>query len=359
MNGTLHVRSSKFHFVDLAGSERQKSTNAAGDRLKEAGNINKSLSVLGQVINSLVEIAEGKQRHIRYRDSKLTFILKDSLGGNSKTCLIANISPASSSFSETLSTLKFAQRAKQIKNRASINEDSHGSVEGLKNEIRILKEELAQIRSTKMSIENDQKRSPGRNPLASIGKLGSESQKSLIEQNQKSLEIESLLKQSLEVLTGNEFLLQTELAKKEEYINTFKSAVDFYESNELQYRSVLSLNQSKVLRLSQALSIQVCELNYNEMLGDENLQLRKENSFLFDIVKNTPTVMRIYMDNVDLREKIDTLEAEMNPNSSVSVARQLQENLVFLQELTLKLDVPYLLICLLNYHRKISRKEKY
>ena len=95
---------SKLHFVDLAGSECQKQTGATGDRLKEASNINKSLTVLGSVINSLVEVAEGKKVFIRYRDSKLTHLLKDSLGGNSKTCIVANISPASISFSETLST---------------------------------------------------------------------------------------------------------------------------------------------------------------------------------------------------------------------------------------------------------------
>lgn len=104
--------------MDLAGSERQKQTKSTGQRLKEAGNINKSLTVLGSVINSL---SENTHSHIRYRDSKLTFLLKDSLGGNSKTTMIANISPAVLSFSETLSTLKFAQRAKLIQNKASIN----------------------------------------------------------------------------------------------------------------------------------------------------------------------------------------------------------------------------------------------
>lgn len=88
------VKNSRMNFVDLAGSERQQSTNAVGDRLKEANNINSSLTVLGHVINSLVEQSQGKQRHIPYRNSKLTFILKDSLGGNSKTCIIAAISPA-------------------------------------------------------------------------------------------------------------------------------------------------------------------------------------------------------------------------------------------------------------------------
>ena len=92
-DGLWHVRSSRFHVIDLAGSERAKATDAAGERLKEAGMINKSLSALGNVINSLVEIGEGKARHVHYRDSKLTFLLRDSLGGNSKTVIIANVSP--------------------------------------------------------------------------------------------------------------------------------------------------------------------------------------------------------------------------------------------------------------------------
>jgi kinesin family protein 15 len=90
--------------------------------------INKSLSALGNVINSLVDISEGKSRHVHYRDSKLTFLLRDSLGGNSKTLIIANVSPSSSCQGETLSTLKFAQRAKLIKNKAVINEDSSGTI---------------------------------------------------------------------------------------------------------------------------------------------------------------------------------------------------------------------------------------
>lgn len=93
-SGVWQMKSSRFHIIDLAGSERSKMTNAMGDRLKEAGAINKSLSALGIVINSLVEISEGKTRHVHYRDSKLTFLLRDSLGGNSKTLICANISPA-------------------------------------------------------------------------------------------------------------------------------------------------------------------------------------------------------------------------------------------------------------------------
>ena len=112
----------------MAGSERSKHTQAEGQRLKEASMINKSLSALGIVINSLVDISEGKTRHVHYRDSKLTFLLRDSLGGNSKTLMIANITPSVVSVNETVSTLKFAQRAKLIKNKAVINEESSGTI---------------------------------------------------------------------------------------------------------------------------------------------------------------------------------------------------------------------------------------
>jgi hypothetical protein len=106
--GVWQMKSSRFHIIDLAGSERSKATNAVGERLKEAGMINKSLSALGIVINSLVDISEGKARHVHYRDSKLTFLLRDSLGGNSKTVIIANVTPAQQCSGETLSTLMFA-----------------------------------------------------------------------------------------------------------------------------------------------------------------------------------------------------------------------------------------------------------
>ena len=115
--------------------------------------INKSLSALGIVINSLVEISEGKTRHVHYRDSKLTFLLRDSLGGNSKTVIIANITQAATSASETLSTLKFAQRAKLIKNKAVINEESSGTIAILKTEIKRLKKEIIEISNDRLSME--------------------------------------------------------------------------------------------------------------------------------------------------------------------------------------------------------------
>ncbi|KAG1656085.1 Osmotic avoidance abnormal protein 3 [Nymphon striatum] len=119
-DGQEHIRKGKLNLVDLAGSERQAKTGATGDRLKEATKINLSLSALGNVISALVD---GKSKHIPYRDSKLTRLLQDSLGGNTKTLMVACLSPADNNYDETLSTLRYANRAKNIKNKPKINED--------------------------------------------------------------------------------------------------------------------------------------------------------------------------------------------------------------------------------------------
>uniref|UniRef100_A0A669BCE9 Kinesin family member 15 n=1 Tax=Oreochromis niloticus TaxID=8128 RepID=A0A669BCE9_ORENI len=144
INEVVNIRMSQLNLVDLAGSERQKDTHTEGSRLKEASSINRSLMCLGQVIMALVDVSNGKNRHICYRDSKLTFLLRDSLGGNAKTYIIANVHPGSKCFGETLSTLQFAQRAKLIKNKAVINEDTQGNVKQLQAEVKKLKEQLAQ-----------------------------------------------------------------------------------------------------------------------------------------------------------------------------------------------------------------------
>ncbi|ORZ25619.1 P-loop containing nucleoside triphosphate hydrolase protein, partial [Absidia repens] len=111
---------SKFHFVDLAGSERLKRTNALGDRQKEGISINTGLLALGNVISALGDETR-RGTHVPYRDSKLTRLLQDSLGGNSHTLMLACISPSSSDYMETLNTLKYANRARNIQNRVEIN----------------------------------------------------------------------------------------------------------------------------------------------------------------------------------------------------------------------------------------------
>ncbi|CAE7400049.1 KRP95 [Symbiodinium natans] len=140
MDGEGHIRVGKLNMVDLAGSERQSKTGATGERLKEATKINLSLSALGNVISALVD---GKSSHIPYRDSKLTRLLQDSLGGNTKTVMVANIGPADYNYDETMSTLRYAYRAKSIKNKPRINEDPKDAmIREYQEEIMRLKAEL-------------------------------------------------------------------------------------------------------------------------------------------------------------------------------------------------------------------------
>eukprot|EP00871_Galdieria_phlegrea_P003206 jgi/Galph1/3887/GphlegSOOS_G2518.1 len=144
-DGILSKRTSRLNLVDLAGSERQKLAKTSGQTLKEANNINRSLTVLGYVIMALVDASNGKERHINYRDSKLTFLLKDSLGGNAKTCMVATVSPSEINVEETLSTIKFAQRAKHIRNKAHINEQTTANVDQLQAEVKKLQEFIRQL----------------------------------------------------------------------------------------------------------------------------------------------------------------------------------------------------------------------
>ena len=134
--------SSKFHFVDLAGSERIKKTGATGQLLKEGISINRGLLCLGQVISALTEDKKDKN-FIPYRDSKLTRILQDSLGGNSRTTMIACVSPAESNYDETLSTIRYASRARNIKNKPVVNRDPNSMlIESLRQQIQTLQCEV-------------------------------------------------------------------------------------------------------------------------------------------------------------------------------------------------------------------------
>uniref|UniRef100_A0A667YSH0 Kinesin family member 7 n=1 Tax=Myripristis murdjan TaxID=586833 RepID=A0A667YSH0_9TELE len=156
------ILSSKFHFVDLAGSERILRTGNTGERLKESIQINSGLLALGNVIGALGD-PKRKGTHIPYRDSKITRILKDSLGGNSKTLMIACISPSSSDFDESLNTLNYATRARNIQNRATVNcKGEPDRVEGLEQQIKALRRALEnrQRSETRIIAHADPNRRP-------------------------------------------------------------------------------------------------------------------------------------------------------------------------------------------------------
>jgi kinesin family protein 13 len=143
--GVTGEKVSKMSLVDLAGSERAVKTGAVGDRLKEGSNINKSLTTLGLVISKLADSSpgKGKESFVPYRDSVLTWLLKDNLGGNSKTVMVATVSPAADNFDESLSTLRYADRAKRIVNHAIVNEDPNARmIRELKEEVEMLREQL-------------------------------------------------------------------------------------------------------------------------------------------------------------------------------------------------------------------------
>lgn len=183
---------SKIHLVDLAGSERADSTGATGQRLKEGGHINKSLVTLGSVISQLADLnvpQDSKKRvYIPYRDSTLTWLLKDSLGGNSKTIMIAAVSPADVNYGETLSTLRYASRAKNIVNKPTVNEDVNVKL------IRELREEISSLRGilAKSKTNSDE---PNLKMLENLHRKEAQEKVLIEEWSEKWRQVQSILKE--------------------------------------------------------------------------------------------------------------------------------------------------------------------
>ena len=182
-NGRPQEKLSVINLVDLAGSEKAGQTGATGDRLKEGCAINKSLSVLGYVISSLADNASGKAKGqvVPYRDAALTRILQTALGGNSKTIMVCALSPSFMNFEETLSTLRYAERAKKIQNKAMINESVQDKI------IRELKDENKKLKEMIKAIA---KQSAG-GGVVDLKALGIENMEELLEnmeENEKILE---------------------------------------------------------------------------------------------------------------------------------------------------------------------------
>lgn len=144
-SGTINARFSKLNLIDLAGSERVGKSKATGEQLSEARSINRSLTVLGRVIAALGERQKRPNLHVPYRDSRLTFLLRESLGGNSRTCIVTTITPAADSFQETCSTLAFASGAKKVRCRAIVNEDCIGDAKSLQQETLRLQKVIEEL----------------------------------------------------------------------------------------------------------------------------------------------------------------------------------------------------------------------
>lgn len=157
---------SKINMVDLAGSERVKDSGVEGVHLKEAININKSLTTLGRVISALAKMSTNKKKkalstpvHVPFRDSVLTWILKDSLGGNSKTVMIATISPAAINYEESMSTLLYASHAKEIVNEVTVNADNNDKlIQDMRNDIKLLQDQMKSLLLAGLLTEEDRQR---------------------------------------------------------------------------------------------------------------------------------------------------------------------------------------------------------
>eukprot|EP00794_Sanderia_malayensis_P018958 gene18958-20864_t len=293
--GISNIKVSRLHLVDLAGSERQKDTKTEGVRLKEAGNINRSLSALGNVIMALVDIAHGKTRHVHYRDSKLTFILRDSLGGNAKTYIIANIHPSAKCFGETLSTLNFARRAKMIKNKAVINEDVAGNVTELQLEIKKLKELVAQLKyseSDECSSESHNEQRGRSKSMAEDARQWKEMMLSAISEREKvETEKQALIDkvQKLEELCG----------RKEKFLQSTKM--------------IVKLRESHIAKLERLRKKEKTDEFNEEDTKDREMQLlREEIKILQDKVEHHPDVTRFALENLELRGEVKKYKSKLS-----------------------------------------------
>ncbi|OMP01569.1 hypothetical protein COLO4_11727 [Corchorus olitorius] len=282
---------------EIRRDEKQKTSGAEGERLKEAASINKSLSTLGHVIMILVDVANGKPRHVPYRDSKLTFLLQDSLGGNSKTMIIANVSPSICCATETLNTLKFAQRAKLIQNNAVVNEDSTGDVIALQNQIRLLKEELSLLRrqngsrslsfgstiSGTMQLEdnhlNDNTDEMGQQQVDHL--LGYES-KGIVRLSTKQLKS---LETTLAGTLRREKMEETCIKKLEAEIEQLNRLVRQREEDNRNTKMMLRLREDKIQRME---SLVRGSLPADSFLFEENKALSEEIQLLQAKVDKNP-----------------------------------------------------------------------
>ncbi|XP_063277944.1 chromosome-associated kinesin KIF4A [Prinia subflava] len=225
-NSSFHC---KLHLVDLAGSERQKKTKAEGDRLKEGININRGLLCLGNVISALGD-ENKKGGFVPYRDSKLTRLLQDSLGGNSHTLMIACVSPADSNLEETLNTLRYADRARKIKNKPIVNVDPQAA------ELHQLKQQVQQLQVLLLQAHG------GTLPVAINCLAPSESLQSLMEKNQSLQEENQKLSQGLSEAAGQTAQMLERIILMEQENEKMNAKLE-----QLQHHAVCKLDLQKLV----------------------------------------------------------------------------------------------------------------
>ncbi|KAF0427432.1 kinesin heavy chain [Gigaspora margarita] len=355
------VKSGKLSLVDLAGSEKVGKTGASGQTLEEAKKINKSLSALGMVINALTD---GKSAHIPYRDSKLTRILQESLGGNSRTTLMINSSPSSFNEAETLSTLRFGMRAKSIKNKAKVNAEL--SPAELKALLKKAKSDAVSFQQYITALEGEIGvwRSGGNVPKekwASMEKASSSpaapttptsAANPQLEQVKKEAEGESrpstpapiLEKDERDELLKRENELndqiaekETELAAKEKLLAELNEELDTYKNQE---ESITKENKQMASELNE-LKVQLEKVTYDhkedaiimDSLREQNSDLTTEIEELKKAISGLKLAQREGDKEQKKQEKMAQILAELDPSGVISAKeKQIRDTLLKLEK---------------------------
>ncbi|KAK2964348.1 putative Kinesin-II 85 kDa subunit [Blattamonas nauphoetae] len=297
-DGNPIVRVGRLNMVDLAGSERQSKTEATGDRLMEAIEINKSLLTLGTVINMLTKKNPG---HIPYRDSKLTRLLQDSLGGNAKTVMIANLGPAEYNYDETFSTLKYATRAKQIKNKPMINSANDPLVLKMQEEIAELKRMLEMQKQGDVVYQQDTE---------------------MIERLKR--ELDENAKEEKSALESDKKRLEEERKKIEEDLKKRQAEVDKEKEERARIKSKLEKMQAKVIKGGSKFQ-ELQELRrkdkqeYEEQLAQQRLQTEEAEKQKEKLRKEREEAKRQLdakvVAEIDLKKQFSSAQDELKTKS--------------------------------------------
>lgn len=247
INGKKVQRFSVINLVDLAGSEKVAKSGASGDRLKEGCSINKSLTVLGKVISTLADKALGKRKRdvVPYRESALTRILQNALGGNSKTLMICAISPSSNNYDETLSTLRYADQAKKIKCHAVINEsEADKKIRQLQNENIELKKMIQDLQKGKTNNSNE----INDLDLGDDDRMDNFIDEDLIkEHKEKEIEMQTKIKDLEETLTANNMMMKEFEKSFEEKLREEKEKIKKIIKKDLTVAHLTNLNEDPIL----------------------------------------------------------------------------------------------------------------
>ena len=333
-----NIRKGKLNLVDLAGSERQAKTGATGDRLKEATKINLSLSALGNVISALVD---GKSKHIPYRDSKLTRLLQDSLGGNTKTLMIACLSPADNNYDESLSTLRYANRAKNIKNKPKVNEDPKDALlREYQEEIRRLKSMISDPGGPSSQVGND---------VIGGGSGNQETEKKMKEEYDQKMQ--ELIAKFQEEQASNEKLKSEMNALKESYsskggpanaseaIERLAALEDFMVGGEKANDPELNEKRAKRKRIAEKKINAISEALKN-FDNDDQLLLKAYGDITEELRARTVLLKRAKKKIISLEREVSDLQSEFEQDRTdyLETIRRLEQQVKLFSQVLEKIQ---------------------